>query len=65
MRVVPISHGYGLARVVQLGLGLEKASSDCIAGKFDAVSHAQFFEHVGAVAFNGFDADDEDACDLL
>jgi hypothetical protein len=46
-------------------LGLDQAAADCVAREVDAVAHAELVEDVGAVAFDGFDAENERRCDFL
>jgi hypothetical protein len=46
-------------------LGLDEAAADCVACEVDAVAHAELAEDVGAVAFDGFDAENERRCDFL
>src|SRR6185312_4679284 len=46
-------------------LGLDEAEADCVACEVDAVAHAELGEDVGAVAFDGFDAENEHRCDFL
>jgi len=46
-------------------LGLDQAAADCVACEVDAIAHAELAEDVGAVALNGFDAQDERRCDFL
>src|SRR5256885_10864296 len=44
-------------------LRLDQAASDRVAREFDAVAHAEFFEHVRAMSVDCLDADDEHRCD--
>jgi hypothetical protein len=46
-------------------LGLDQAAADCVACEVDAVAHTELVEDVGAVAFHGFDAENERRCDFL
>jgi hypothetical protein len=46
-------------------LGLDQAAADCVASEIDAVAHTELAEDVGAVAFDGFDAQNECGCDFL
>jgi hypothetical protein len=47
------------------GLGLDQPAADRIACEVDAVAHPELAEDVGAVAFDRFDAKNEDCRDLL
>src|ERR671910_3513699 len=48
-----------------VGLCLDESAPDRVTRELDAIAHAELFEDVGAVALDGFDADDEDLGDLL
>jgi hypothetical protein len=53
------------ARRCPAGLGLDQAAADCVSGEVDAVAHAESLQDVGAVSFDGFDAEHEQLGDLL
>ena len=61
----PSSGVHGQATRFCDALGLDQAAADCVACEVDAVAHAELGEDVGAVAFDGFDAENERRCDFL